>query len=230
MLLWIGLVEAATPSGALLVGAAPGNDGEVVVMAGGFAVERPDSGARLRGGMVEGHIDLHDRATVTIGVAGDVFDSGVLPHFGVRTLAVNQEHVRFGFHLQSGAWYKLSEYDQDDDRTGVGVGWVLEAGGDRVLVDFARTPLAVHSFESSWDGSRYWEPTRGDVQEAGISVLVGDAHRARVGVLGITPVASYTYDAGRWFVRVAGGYAPVSTEWVTYRGAMLSAGVRTELF
>ena len=194
----------------------------------GFQVTDSSTRARFEGGLLETHVDLHDRATLTIGLAYDDYDMGVLPHFGVRTLIVDQEHIRFGFHLQSGAWLKLSESDEYDDRTGIGIGWALEAGGERVVVDATRTPFAAHSWESDWDGERYWDPARGEFQELGLSVIYG-GHRARLGLLGLTPVAGYTYDHGSWFVRAMGGYAP-ETDWATYRGFLVSAGVCGELF
>jgi len=228
-MLWIGLASAAVPSGAFLVGAAPGTDGEVTLAATGFTTQAVTRGPRFEGGLLEAHVDLHERATLTVGMAYDHFDLGVLPHLGVRGLIVNQEHVRFGFHMQSGAWLKLSEYDEYDDSTGAGVGWALQAGGDRVVFDIARTTLSVRSFESTWDGSRYWEPTRGQFQEIGVSFYIGEHHTARVGTLGFTPVGSYTYDGGAWFVKVLGGWGPDIDQNV-YRGGLVSLGVRGQPF
>ena len=203
MILSISAALAAPPPGLVLPGAADADRGDLTVVGSAFRVEDGWDGSQVRGGSLQVHADVDDRLSVALGVAHDRYDNGWIPSLSVRGLVVDQEHVRMGLHVHGGAWLKRNASDVWDDTSSLGIGWSLAAGGDRVVFDIARTPVAVTLYEN--DFGAYWEPWRGPVQEIGLTVQANDHHGLRIGVLSWVPVASYRYGRDGWHLQVAAG-------------------------
>ncbi|MCP4808693.1 MAG: hypothetical protein GY913_16420 [Proteobacteria bacterium] len=194
---------AAPPPGVVLAGAADGTRGEITLMATAFSVEDRFDGSGLQGGMLRAEVGLDDRIGVTLGVAHDRYDNGWLPHAAIHGLVVDQEHFRLGLHAQGGSWLHLNPSDEGQDVSTVGAGWSMQAGGDRVVFDIARTPVKIDVVQTEW--GVYWEPWRGDVQETGLTVHLNDHHALRAGVLTYVPILTYGYTRGPLVVRATAG-------------------------
>lgn len=217
--LWLVLCHAASAapgqSGLLLQGAEPIDEGQVSV--GGGVIVAPVMGRAAPGLIGEATVGLSDR--VALHGAAVMFEdpeqTALLHVVDLRAMLIDWRwlHVglvatQMGFDVgPDGA--PLNALLTPQSAT-FGLGWVVEGGFEHVRFDTSSEALGVHYADRA---GRDWMDLP---YEAGVSVLIGDHHRLRLG--GPVPHLSYRYQGDHAYLETFGG--PMPSLW----GAGVRAG------